>query len=360
MNEDIRLITERHQAFLNRDAVKSPLLGMIAGSGPDSWSYWQSNPGAAKLWGKSCIQPEDVLPEDFVEAQRHYLEQASAVGDDLLRAAMPFASLPWMEAALGCSVVSTNAQFASQSHLSGIEAYEPVVFDAANPWVRKYMEFLDVYSRAFDGEYPIGQSVLRGVSDLFAALFGPEQAVLLLMTQPEAADPVLRDLNAFLEAFYHCQMAHLPEFAGGHVIGQYELWAPGSVARIQEDNASLLTPDLYREHLKPLNAHLAENWDYTLMHIHASAIFMLDELLDIKGIRVFQVSKDEGGIRIEDMLPSLVKIQEHGRCLLLKGRFSENDVAALKKALSPNGLCVQPVVPSIEHARAMLPSLRRW
>jgi hypothetical protein len=351
--------TERHRLFWERGEASSPLVGFTVGAGPDAWSYWATNPGAAALWNRDEILPEHVDPRAFVDGQRAYLESVSGI-DDAFRTAIPFASIPWMEAIIGCRMASTEAQFVSRSFLKCIEEYEPITFDADNPWARKYVEFIEVYRESFGDAHPVGQSVLRGASDLLAALLGPQGAIEALMASPTLAGQVLTDLNVALDQFLRFQRAFIPEFHGGYVIGQYELWSPGVPQRIQEDNVALYSPELYRDFLKPLNVKLAKAVPYTLLHLHSSSLFLFDHFLDIPGVAVFQFSKDEGNRTWRDMLSQLRRVQESERCLLIKGRLEPEDVVQLKQQLTPRGLCIEPVVDSIEEAKEMLPALRSW
>jgi hypothetical protein len=351
--------TERHRLFWERGEVSSPLVGFTVGAGPDAWSYWATNPGAAALWNRDEILPEHVDPRAFVDGQRAYLESVSGI-DDAFRTAIPFASIPWMEAIIGCRIASTEAQFVSRSFLKCIEEYEPITFDADSPWTRKYVEFIEVYRESFGDVHPVGQSVLRGASDLLAALLGPQGAIEALMGAPALARQVLTDLNVALDQFLRFQQKFIPEFHGGYVIGQYELWSPGVPQRIQEDNVALYSPELYRSFLKPLNVKLAKAVPYTLFHLHSSSLFLLDDFLDIPGVAVFQFSKDEGNRTWRDMLSPLRRVQENERCLLIKGRLEPEDVVQLKQQLTPRGLCIEPVVDSVEEAKEMLPALRSW
>jgi len=350
----------KHIAFWARKNVTEPLVGFIVGSGIDPWSYWLSNPGAAALLRKKIIRPEDLDPKAFVAGQLKYLERTADIDDDIFRTGIPFASIPWMEAIIGCTVITTDKQFASQSCLRSIEEYVPISFESDNPWASKYVEFLTVYRDAFGEDFPVGQSVLRGVSDLFAALLGAQGAIEALIAEPKLSKQILIDLDKTLSDFLKFQQGWIPEFQGGYVVGQYELWAPGPVLRMQEDNLALYSPNLYREFIKPLNDAMGHMTPYTLLHLHSTSLFLLDDLLDLSGIRVFQVSKDEGSTILADILGSLKRIQDSGRCLVLKGRFTPEDIRLMKENLTPCGLSIQPVVRSVDEAKQMLPVFRNW
>ena len=85
-----------------------------------------------------------------------------------------------------------------------------------------------------------------------------------------------------------------------------------------------------------------------------------DAFLEIPEILVFQVTKDPGRVKIEEMMPSLTKIQVRGRCLVLKGQFNPDELAYTKAHLRPAGLCIQPVVDSVDAAKDQLSMYRSW
>jgi len=351
---------KRHQAFWSLQDVKSPLLGFTIGAGLDSWSYWQYNSAAQKLMKKQNIFPKDINPNDFVEEQQRYLELSEQIGDDICRSAMPLASIPWMEAILGCPVISSGSHFSCEKILENAESFSKVNINNDNPWIKKYLEFIEVYSNSFSGKYPVAQSVLRGPSDLVSALMGVESASLALLMQPEAMHSLLDYVSTQLEQFLKLQLLSLPKFQDGYVIGQYEIWAPEPVIRIQEDSSVIFSPELYEEFLKPIDERIASVSDYTLIHLHSPSLVLIDKFLEVSQIRAFQVTKDQGGVKLEDMIPGLIKIQKAGKPLILKGQFDKNDFDLINRTISTSGFCIQPVVKNIAEAQELLPRIRNW
>ena len=350
---------QRHLAFWQLSQVERPLIGFSIGSGLDSWSYWQDNKATRALLQRKQIFAEDINPEDFIEDQLKYLELYQQINDDVCRTAMPLASIPWMEAILGCPVISTETSIKSKAILADADSLKPISFDPDNPWVKKYLQFIEVYTLAFGEKFPVAQSVLRGPSDLACALLGAEKATMALAMEPQAMHRLLDYVTGQLEKFLQLQLIHLPKFQEGYVIGQYEIWAPEPVLRIQEDFSLMYSPTLYDEFLKTLDERLAGLAKYTLMHLHASSLFLIDKFLEVSQIRVFQVTKDEGGSRLSDMLPALLKIQRASKPLILKGRFDESDLELMKHNLSSCGLCLQPVVGSLAEAENIFSMLRK-
>jgi hypothetical protein len=360
MSRDYAKYKERHIAFWEMQEVDNPLIGSAIGAGLDSWSYWQYNKAAQALLSKGHIVPDDINPIDFVEDQRRYLELSEQINDDVCRSAMPLASVPWMEAILGCAVCSTEAHMTCKKILDRVDSLRPIPFASDNIWVKKYLEFIQTYTNVFSGRYPVAQSILRGPSDLASALLGAEAAAIALVTEPEAMHCLLDYVTDELERLLKMHLTVLPKFQDGYVIGQYELWAPEPALRIQEDFATLYSPGLYEEFLKPLDKRLASVSNYTLIHLHSSSLSLIDQFLQVSQIRAFQVTKDPGGISLSDMMPSLLKIQRAGKPLIVKGQFEDADYDLMKEKLSVRGLCVQPVVKNLSDAHRIVPMLRKW
>ena len=360
MLKDIEQYKERHLEFWSLQNVKSPLIGFTLGAGLDSWSYWHYNKAALSLLTGGEIVPDDIHPIDFVEDQLRYLELSEQIDDDVCRSAMPLASIPWMEAILGCPIFSTQASIKSREVFDDIDSIELIPFNDNNPWLKKYFEFFNIYEQALAGKYPVAQSILRGPSDLACAIIGVENSATALLEKPEEINRLLNHVAIQLEKFLKKQINLLPKFLDGYVIGQYEIWAPEPAIRIQEDFSNLYSPDLYEKFLKPLDERLSGISQYTLIHLHSSSLHLIEQFLEVSKIKAFQITKDPGITTLEKILPALHKIQEVHKPLILKGQFDKDDYANIKKELSTKGFCLQPVVNSLDEAKELFFNLRNW
>jgi hypothetical protein len=359
MNLDFKTYRKRHRAFWSLEDVERPLVGFTIGAGADAWSYWQYNRAAQELFNRHEITPEDIHPEEFVAGQHRYLAKSAEICDDVCRTAMPLASIPWMEAILGCPVNSSGSHLQAGPILDNPALLKTRPFDMQNKWIRKYFEFIEIYYQAFGEKFPVAQSVVRGPSDLACALLGVENATIALLENQESMHRLLGYACGHLEEFLKLHLNRLPKFHDGYVIGQYEIWAPEPVLRIQEDFSVLYSPQLYREFLKPLDEKLAALSNYTLIHLHAPSLFLINIFLEIKFIHAYQVTKDIGSV-LNDMIPALQNIQSAGRPLIIKGQFDMKEIDILKQTLSPRGLCIQPVVRTIDEAQRIFPILCNW
>jgi hypothetical protein len=360
MEKDLSGYKKRHLAFWDLSETDRPLLGFTIGLGLDSWSYWQENKAARALLNREQILPDDINPADFVEDQQKYLELCDQIDDDTIRTVMPLASIPWMEAILGCPVLSSEAGFRSAEILRTAGSLQPVSLNPDNPWIKKYLQFIELYTREFSGKYPVSQSILRGPSDLACALLGAENAAIALVTESQAIHQLLDYVTSQLEKFLRLQLGYLPKFQDGYVIAQYDIWTPEPCIRFQEDFSVLFSPQNYTEFLKPRDERLAAVSPYTLIHLHASSLFLIDQFLEVSQIRAYQVTKDPGITRLSDMMPALIKIQQAQKPLVVKGQFDNADLELMKRKLSLCGLCIQPVVRGIPDAKKLLAALKAW
>jgi hypothetical protein len=75
----------------------------------------------------------------------------------------------------------------------------------------------------------------------------------------------------------------------------------------------------------------------------------LDYFLEIEEIDVFQINRDVVGMRREEMIPYLKKVQDQKRRLLIRGSLTKDDLHLIHANLSPVGLILQIV---LKHADA--------
>lgn len=352
MKNNLQLKIQKHQSFLEQKAVDRPLLGCIRGW--ENLSRYTNDTESFFLRGE--VKIDDLSCDRFLPM---YQEYASTLDepDDMVRTLEPLPFFPWTEAAIGCPIRYTGKNFWSAPlvDLKSEKESEKLIDlmqripETSQTWLEKYGEFLDFLIEHFGDRYPIGQSILRGPLDMAAAAFGDENLLYQFFDRPELMRNFLSVATDIFLSFNGLQNKKLPPIGNGSVIGTYYLWTPGKNIRLQEDALSLLSPELYQEFVHPLDCQIASSADYTLFHLHATGLHLLDFLLQNEGVKIIQVSKDEG-VQLEKILPSLQKIQKAEKCLLLKGRFTHEELQLVKARLDFRGLCVQAVVLDNEDA----------
>jgi len=105
---------------------------------------------------------------------------------------------------------------------------------------------------------------------------------------------------------------------------------------------------------------MAEAFPANLIHLHTSSLHILDRILDVDALRCIQINKDVGHVTIAEMLDSFRTVQDRERCLLIRGKLDRDDLALLRRSLSPDGLYLQVVAQTNAEARQLGEFFAPW
>ena len=347
---------DRYLRFWNRTPVERPLIGFSVGG----WFPFQHYRAMQPFRGRTGLGPQALQPEAFLADYEGIVARWEGVEDDMIRGISPLPFLPWLEAMLGCRVqVGEESVWAEEGGFEYAE-FGRIDFSENNPWRRKYLEFVRVLREHFGDRVPVGLPILRGTSDMVAALRGSERMVYDLYDRPQEFRQLGEACTGLLIEIMRAQHAITGPFAGGYVIDALGIWAPDRLARLQEDASALFSPDLYVRLLQPHDRRAAEAFPCSLIHLHSSSLFLIDQILDVEALGCIQINKDVGEAAIPEMLPALQRVQARGRSLLVRGKLDLDDLALLRRHLSPTGLYLQVVVETAAEAARLGEFLRPW
>ncbi len=140
----------------------------------------------------------------------------------------------------------------------------------------------------------------------------------------------------------------IPAWLGTHAAGGYpsKLWTAGTVAYYQEDSATVLNPQLFADHLLPLARLTKPLADVHFIHLHSSCLYMVDALLADDMFAVIEVNLDHPGSSppLAQYLPTLRRIQQAGRPLLLWGEIGPVRLGPPPRRIVAPGLSIQPIL----------------
>ena len=347
---------KKYRAFWTNAPMARPLIGFSLGG----WFPLQSYPRMAKFRGRREIAANELHPEDFLADYDRLVAPWEEVEDDVIRAVAPLPPFPWLEAMLGARVqVGDEAIWALEG---GFEYADLDALDLSsdNPWRRKYLEFVAALNNRFRDRCPVGQPILRGVSDMIAALRGASQMVFDLYDHQEQFRRLAGRCTDLLIALLAEQQDITGPFAGGYEVEQLALWAPGRIIRMQEDGSAFFSPSLYVQHLQREDERQASSFPYSVIHLHSSSLFLLDAILNVESLKCIQINKDVGGMEVSGMLPFFKKVQQRGKRLLIRGKLDHGDLTLLRSELSPNGLYLQIVVESPAETKRFREFFQPW
>ena len=346
---DLGAKLQRYRAFWEGAPAERPLIGFSVGG----WFPLQTYPSVQKLRASANLSVQALDPEMFFNDYDRIVTSFEKVRDDVIRAVAPFPPFPWLEAMLGCRVQVGEESIWVEEGGFDYTALGDLNLTVSNPWRKRYLEFAQALKDRYGHRCPVGQPILRGVSDMIAALRGSATMATDLYDYPGQYRQLGRMCSDLLLGLIREQHAIAGPFQAGYVIEQFSLWAPGETIRIQEDASALMSPKLYVRFLQEEDRRLAAAFPYNLIHLHASSLFLLKEILEIKELRCIQINKDVGGLTIEQELPCFKEVQASERKLLIRGKLDREDLWLLRKNLSPRGLYLQVVVETVEETMTM-------
>jgi hypothetical protein len=343
---------ERYTAFWNREDVKRPLVGFTF----VGW-FPLGEFAACKSWSSaSCLKPDMIAPEAFIEDHLRLLREGETVDDDLLRGACPMqGAVPFLPGTLDCKVrILPETVMGVEQHLSWEEALQARL-DHQNPWFRKYLKFAQALVARSHGLFPVSHAPDLGPTDLHAVLRGHNESILDLTDEPEKSAELLARLGEicceFTEEFWKC----VPLFHGGYFDAPYSLWSPGPIIRMQEDATAVYSPALYRRCVQSVDRMLAGHFPNSFIHLHSTSMFLLDAFLEIEEIRCFEITNDACGPPVKELLCYFQKVQKAKRPLLIRGSFKQEEIELLRDSLEPRGLSLNIMVNTMKEVEVLRP-----
>jgi len=327
---------DRYKAFWDRDDVDRPLVGFST----VGW-YPLQYFSACRTWNvNDYITPDMIRPDEWLDDYEGLLREGEEIEDDMLRGACPIqVAFPcFIPAILGCKIrVLPGNVIGEEQNLPWLKALEKRL-DQQNPWFEKYMEFALALVNRADGRFPIGHGVELGPVDLHALLRGHNESIFDLMDEPERSAELLMRLGQVCVDFFKATWNRLPLYHGGYFDAQYQLWAPGPVARMQEDATAVVSPELYRKLIQPVDRMIAAQFDCSFIHLHSTSMFMLDAFIEIEELRCFEINLEQFNIPVKDMIKHLRMVQESDRPLVIRGSLTQDEARLIMDRLDPRGL----------------------
>jgi hypothetical protein len=296
-----------------------------------------------------------IHPQEFLDDWEVLLAEGEVMDDDIIRGPSPIQSVFWIEGMLGSRMIVQPGNVQVVGRELPVEELKKVTLDRDSPWFKKYIEFIEALVTRARGRYPVSHGALTGPLDSVAALHGTEQTVVDLMLEPDSMAPVVEQFGRIFRQITDAAWDRIPRFHGGYFDSQYSLWAPSAIARLQEDAMAVISPSLYTKYIRPVDRMVAQGYESAFMHLHSTAMFLLDELLSIDEIKCFQINLDDGGPSLEWMLPYYQKTQKAKKPLLVRGSFSPDDLRLIMDSLEPEGLFLYVMVSDMREVEILRP-----
>ncbi|MDA8218112.1 MAG: hypothetical protein M0Z94_10905 [Dehalococcoidales bacterium] len=350
---DVAEIKARHLAFWERGPATRPLGTCWIGS-----RYPGELFPAASAIPTGRVLPGHIDVQSFMPDYERLYELHESTDDDAFWVASPLFGIPWNEAILGCPVYYSGESFWVEPIISDWHARPKLPLPEGEAWLAKLLEFTESLVRLAAGRHPVGTTLMRGPADLLAAVRGHVEMVYDLYDHPEQVQSMIDELTDVWLAVARMQLDRIPPFAGGYAVHFYRAWAPDRIALTQEDASASFSPDTYRRFLLAADRRIAAGLPYSVMHVHGTAIWPVEQMLGIEELSCIEINYDDNAPRLPELLPTLRRIQA-SKPLIIRGSFTDDEIAYVKRELSPCGLLLNIVVSSVAEARQLMDALRR-
>jgi hypothetical protein len=181
---------------------------------------------------------------------------------------------------------------------------------------------------------------MRGPADLLAAMRGAQTSIYDLFDHPNQVERTLEALTDIWIEVANAQLAHIPQFAGGHSFSVINLWGRKPGAWFQDDAIAFWSPTFYRQYARGCEEMLSSCMAATGIHLHSPSLFTVDELVKMPDLDVIEVNLDDVGLRIPEMIPRFQQILGRKR-LYVWGAFTTQDLRLMREKLPTRGLALQ-------------------
>jgi hypothetical protein len=294
-------VIKRHSLFQCRELGDRPLVGTYPhGIYPLERLISHFQPGQ--------IFPEQLDPDSWSDFYEESWNTHGLLWGDLISWASPLNGFPWMEAIAGCPIhVSRESRSVWADPIPGFNMDYEIILSPQNPWFEQLIEATKSLVVLADGRYPIGSGIMRGITDLLAAILGSTNFYLAIYDEPQTLSHFARQLADLWIDVLRAQYEIIPEFNGGFV--NAGLWSYGYSPVYQEDASALISGDAYEEIIGPMARDILHSFKNPILHLHSVGLHIVPSFKEMDHPPIIEVNIDPSGPSIEELLPIFKKIQ---------------------------------------------------
>lgn len=302
------------------------------------------------------ITPGDISIDLFLEDCENLYKAHRQLADDYPFVASPFTYIPWMEAIMGCPIMASEASIWAEPCVLDWHSWEWQDSILHNEWAQKLFEILKRLVDHSAGRFPVSATLMRGPSDILAAMKGAGELPLDIMDYPDLMQfAVKKCADAFIEIGKE-QHRLIPICNEGYMDGDrgFRVWAPEKVIWLQEDAMALLSPRIYRDFFLNEDRRICNNFPATAFHLHGSALWAIEDLIQSPDIDVVELNLESAHCDMEGTLAGWKKINSAKKALIIWMQYREDLKYWLEriiKEIPAAGLSIQVTAKDLDEAK---------
>jgi hypothetical protein len=237
-------------------------------------------------------------------------------GDDWMPFNAAWRAIPWLEAMCGCPVLCASGSLAAGPIADCSEALQTLQLPADRRWLDCLREQTDQLFAARPSDCWLSPTIMRGLSDILAAIRGLTEFYMDLLSDPAAIAELAGRINQLWLEVAELHFSKVtPQRGGyGHIYGY---WSPERTTVIQEDALGMCSPAIYRELFMEHNTRQVRHLGaHVLFHLHTTGYGHYRDVLRIPGLAGLQMTVEANGPALPDLLPVFQEVLEQSRLLL--------------------------------------------
>lgn len=337
--------TAGNRLFATMD-VPNPALARFAQKHPDAECGYPDLAERTRFW-------DDVLLHRM------------AVEDD----AMPVAYLSELDQGLYSGLLGAEVRFTADPATGWISSmtapllkdwseFDRLRFDPEHPWWQRYVRQMEVFARASDGKWGIGQFILINGLNFVFELVGATQTYLSLDEHPDMVRRAIAfalDLNVRIQQQF---FETVPSLSGG-TFSHFAQWLPGRIVSESLDPFHLTSVAYFERWGREPAERIMTHFDGGVTHIHANGRHLLEAAATLRGLVAIRMMDDAGfplSFDIVDQLRARV-----GDAPIVLGAPYEAFVERLRRHTLIGGVLYQVRnVPTVDAANRLMEEIRAY
>lgn len=214
-------------------------------------------------------------------------------------------------------------------------------YDAANAIWRQHQAMLGEVAKAGRGRWLTNVPDLIEALDVIASLRGTQELLFDLVDRPEWVHACQRRLVDLYLRYYDRCYDLCQDGEGGVSFTAFQVWAPGTMAKLQCDFSAMISAGMFAEFETPYLRQICRRLGYSVYHLDGPcAMQHVDELLSIEELNAIQWTPGAGNPDVWDerWWPLFRRVRDGGKGLLLIGGYDPRAMARLVRHFGPAGL----------------------
>ena len=336
---DLDQLIEKHKRFWTPSAGGDVLLA------ERPHPNWRPKPyplrGGASISDARQIHPHEVDIKRLLGLNDRL--PPLTIGDSIT-GIEPVYPVCWMESLLGCPIHASAFSCTSKPVPKPAGERLPA-FDRGtvfrSPWLEVMDRVIEEEVAAADSVYPAWQLHLRGLIDMLSAYVGEEQLCLSMYDEPQRLRELADDFAGLYVTIAERGLRMRPTWKGGYV-SSWGVYAPGPLVDYQIDASNLVSLEAYGRHFAALDEKVLRRFPYSVIHLHACGLHVVDAVLDMKCNCAVEINLDREAAwwNKEAVFNACRKIQDRGKPLIVLGELSAAELDEFLCRLQPDGLAV--------------------